>query len=100
VTTVDTDGDGISDLVDNCTLVVNPSQLDTNGDGFGNACDADLNNDNIVNVVDLGLLRSAFFQTGALDSDFNGDGVTNVIDLGIMRSRFFEPPGPSANTGR
>ncbi|MFK7888477.1 MAG: M14 family zinc carboxypeptidase [Gammaproteobacteria bacterium] len=100
VTTVDTDGDGISDLVDNCTLAANPAQLDTNGDGFGNACDADLNNDNIVNVVDLGLLRSAFFQTGALDSDFNGDGVTNVIDLGIMRSRFFQPPGPSANSGQ
>ena len=96
VSATDTDGDGIDDLTDNCTLIANPSQLDTNGDGFGNICDADLNNDNVVNVVDLGLLRLAFFDTGAQDSDFNGDGVTNVVDLGIMRSLFFQPPGPSA----
>ena len=30
--------------------MANPDQRDTNGDGFGNACDADLNNDNIVNA--------------------------------------------------
>ena len=94
-TTTDTDADGVADALDNCTLVANPAQIDTNGDGFGNACDADLNNDNVVNVVDLGLLRSAFFSTGPQDSDFNGDNVTNVVDLGIMRSLFFQPPGPS-----
>ncbi|MFK7887419.1 MAG: M14 family zinc carboxypeptidase [Gammaproteobacteria bacterium] len=98
VTVTDTDGDGANDLIDNCTLVANPTQLDTNGDGFGNACDADLNNDNIVNVVDLGLLRSSFFATGAQDADFNGDGVVNVVDLGIMRSYFFQAPGPAAGT--
>ncbi|MEO1576662.1 MAG: hypothetical protein AAFU65_17075, partial [Pseudomonadota bacterium] len=64
-------------------------------DGFGNACDADLNNDNVVNVVDLGLLRAVFFGNDA-DADFNGDGVVNVIDLGIMRVGFFQPPGPAA----
>ncbi len=95
VTTTDLDGDGVSDMLDNCTNVVNADQQDTNGDGFGNACDADLNNDNIVNVVDLGILRTLFFQSGALDSDFNGDGVTNVVDLGLMRTMFFQPPGPS-----
>ncbi len=99
VTAIDTDGDGVNDLLDNCTLVANASQLDTNGDGYGNACDADLNNDNIVNVVDLGLLRSAFFSTGPQDSEFNGDNVTNVVDLGILRTLFFQPPGPSAVAG-
>ncbi|MEO1573752.1 MAG: thrombospondin type 3 repeat-containing protein, partial [Pseudomonadota bacterium] len=90
----DSDGDGVADDADNCTLIPNADQRDTNGDGFGNACDADLNNDGIVNVVDLGLLRSVFFTSDA-DADLNGDGVVNVVDLGIMRSGFFAPPGPS-----
>ena len=92
--TVDTDGDGVTDSADNCTLVANADQRDTNGDGFGNVCDADLNNDGIVNVVDLGQLRAVFFTANA-DADFNGDGVVNVVDLGILRSGFFLPPGPS-----
>ena len=91
----DTDGDGVLDDSDNCTLVANADQRDTNGDGYGNACDPDLNNDGIVNVIDLGLLRAAFFDTGPdLDADFNGDGVVNVIDLGLLRALFFQPPGP------
>ncbi|MFK8017763.1 MAG: choice-of-anchor Q domain-containing protein [Gammaproteobacteria bacterium] len=90
----DADGDGVADAQDNCTLRANPDQRDSNGDGFGNVCDADLNNDGIVNVVDLGLLRVAFFSADA-DADFNGDGVVNTIDLGAMRSLFLMPPGPS-----
>ncbi|MFK8016541.1 MAG: hypothetical protein AB8G17_14000 [Gammaproteobacteria bacterium] len=100
---VDTDNDGIADISDNCTLVPNGvllpddggnSQRDTNGDGFGNVCDPDLNNDNIVNVVDLGLLRQVFFQADD-DADLNGDGIVNVVDLGILRAQFFAPPGPA-----
>ncbi len=93
-TVVDTDGDGIADDVDNCTTDVNPAQLDTDGDGHGNACDADLNNDCTVNFVDLGLLRTQFFQPGQA-SDFNGDGITNFVDLGIFRLKIFQPVGPS-----
>ncbi|MEL7240404.1 MAG: hypothetical protein AAGK78_16220, partial [Planctomycetota bacterium] len=78
---VDSDADGVSDLIDNCTLDANPDQRDSNDDGYGNVCDADLNDDNIVNVVDLGILRSVFFTTDE-DADFNGDGVVNVVDLG------------------
>lgn len=90
----DGDGDGVADAVDNCTAVANADQRDTNGDGFGNACDADLDNDNVVNFIDLGLLRSVFFSADP-DADFNGDGVVNFIDLGIMRASFFGSPGPS-----
>ena len=91
----DEDGDGVPDLNDNCTLAPNPNQEDEDFDGFGNACDPDLNSDFVVNVVDLGLLRSVFF-TGDPVADFNSDGVVNVVDLGIMRSYFFQSPGPSA----
>lgn len=48
---VDTDVDGIEDSADNCVDTPNSDQLDTNLDGFGNRCDADFNNDNIVNVA-------------------------------------------------
>ncbi|MEO1575414.1 MAG: S8 family serine peptidase [Pseudomonadota bacterium] len=89
----DDDGDGVSNLTDNCRFVANADQRDTNGDGLGNVCDADLNGDCIVNVVDLGILRTVFFTSDA-DADFNGDGVVNVVDLGAMRTLFFAPPGP------
>lgn len=94
VLTLDQDGDGVFDNLDNCLLAANPNQRDTNGDGFGNVCDADLNNDGIVNPVDLGLFRAVFFSADP-DADFNGDGVVNAQDLGILRAGFFSPPGPS-----
>lgn len=79
---------------DNCSSVVNVDQRDTNMDGAGNLCDADLNGDLIVNVIDLGLFRERFF-TADPEADFNNDGVVNVIDLGLLRLGFFLPPGPS-----
>ncbi len=92
---VDTDGDGVPDAADNCSLLANPSQRDTNGDGFGNRCDPDLNDDGIVNFIDIGLFRDVFGTTDA-DADFNGNGVVDVIDFRILRSFLFSPPGPGA----
>jgi hypothetical protein len=37
-TNVDSDGDGVMDIHDNCKFVFNPSQYDANGDGVGEAC--------------------------------------------------------------
>ena len=92
----DTDEDGIADTVDNCSSAANFDQVDLDNDGFGNRCDADLNNDGIVNVQDLGLLRAVFFSTVPSVADFNTDGVVNAVDLGMMRAAFFQPPGPGA----
>ena len=91
---VDTDGDGIADVLDNCTTIANADQRDSNGDGFGNRCDADLNDDGTTNFVDLGLFRDVFFSNDE-DADFSGDGAVNVIDLGVLRQLFFASPGPS-----
>ena len=88
------DADTVLDHRDNCLLVENPDQRDTNGDGFGNICDADLNNDLIVNSLDVGLFRRAFGSADA-DADLNGDGIVNSLDVGLLRSMFGSTPGPS-----
>lgn len=90
----DEDADGIPDVVDNCVAVANTAQRDSDGDGFGNRCDPDLNNDGQVNVVDLGLLRAVVFTDDA-DADLDGDGTVNMKDVGLMRAFFFAAPGPS-----
>ncbi len=37
----DSDGDGVSDLLDNCPTVLNPAQADLDRDGLGDSCDPD-----------------------------------------------------------
>ena len=90
----DDDGDGVVNISDNCVIHLNAAQVDTDGDGWGNRCDADYNNDKIVNVVDLGIMRLAFF-TGDPNVDLNNDGIVNVLDLGILKTLFFDSPGPA-----
>lgn len=94
ISAADADLDGLPDHTDNCSLVYNPDQSDTDFDGFGNACDGDLNGDCMVNTADLGLFKSVFFSDDA-HADFNGDGVVNPLDLGIFQALVFLPPGPS-----
>ncbi len=89
---LDTDQDGIQDSQDNCVNIANPLQRDTDGDGYGNYCDGDLNNDGYVSVGDLQIFRTRFGSTNA-DADFDGNGWVSVGDLNIFRSLFGHPPG-------
>ncbi|MBT8130933.1 MAG: proprotein convertase P-domain-containing protein [Gammaproteobacteria bacterium] len=95
----DGDGDNVEDDQDNCQRVANSSQCDTNNDGLGNHCDADLDDDGIVNSFDLSAMRQAF-GTSTPDpfhvADLNCDGVVNSFDLSIMRGAFGAEPGPGA----
>ncbi|MFK7885368.1 MAG: YCF48-related protein [Gammaproteobacteria bacterium] len=101
---LDSDLDEVGDDVDNCILTVNPNQIDSDGDGLGNACDADIApgvNDCVVNAQDLGALRAAFLSVpGDANwnpaADFDTSNSINVVDLAIMRSAFFGRPGYSS----
>ena len=101
----DTDGDGIPDNLDNCTNVANLTQLDADGDGYGNICDADLNQSGLVTTADYALLRSVLGQSAsasplATSADLNGSGTVTTADDGLLRSLLGTPPGPSRVASR
>lgn len=76
---VDTDGDGIPDIIDNCPLVANPDQSDIDFDRLGDVCDPDADGDGIPNSEDFILADDGeTVISTALDTD--NDGVPNVDD--------------------
>lgn len=96
----DADLDGVPDSQDNCIYVYNPSQLDADGDGYGNICDADLNNSGKVTSEDYILMRSVLNQSAsssprAAAADLDGSGMVTAADFSILRGLFNTAPGPS-----
>jgi len=85
----DDDNDGILDVDDNCPLVGNANQLDTDGDGIGDVCDTDDDGDGILDAVDNCPLNINVNQADAdndgigdiCDTDLDNDGVLNIDDL-------------------
>lgn len=95
---VDSDGDGVVDACDNCTLVANPGQSDQDGDGYGNQCDGDYNNNGMVDFQDAATFRQMLGGTDP-GGDFNSNGSVDFQDLAVFRAMIGYPPGPSASAG-
>ena len=95
---VDTDADTIWSCFDNCLNVSNASQLDTDGDGYGQPCDADFDNNGVVGASDFNHLRDCFTLPGTgscADADMDANGVVGASDFNNLRIYFGLPPGPS-----
>ena len=83
----DTDDDGVLDGADNCLLVSNQDQQNTDqelfnsgergivGDAFGDACDSDDDNDGLTDSAELSVIGTSPF-----DPDHDDDGVLDNID--------------------
>lgn len=110
----DADSDGVPDKDDNCLDIANGAseapndQIDADGDGYGNACDPDYNDDGETTTLDYAAFLACFQNnTHVLDpnceeSDHNNDGDVTTIDYATFVSHFTESttavgtaPGPS-----
>ena len=93
------DGDNVANTLDNCTLLANPSQVDSNHDGFGNRCDGDLNNDGFTNAFDTPLYRAQLGQPSVPPTynaaDIDANWFVNAFDTPLYRALLGSPPGPS-----
>jgi hypothetical protein len=97
----DGDGDGSADVFDNCMEIANPSQCDSDQDGYGNHCDPDYNNDGSVAIPDFNMLRANMGTTTPPSDaiyDHDCDGVISIPDFNVFRTFFGEVPGPSGLT--
>ncbi|MGH0034032.1 MAG: SGNH/GDSL hydrolase family protein [Myxococcota bacterium] len=96
----DADGDGVPDLLDNCSAVANADQLDVNGDGFGNLCDADYDQDGFVDEDDSLIYSNALgsctgWSTYVPEADHNGNGCVDLADYLVLSSHLGSSVGPS-----
>jgi arylsulfate sulfotransferase len=90
----DSDSDSVPDTFDNCAFVPNADQRDTDNDGFGSICDADFNNDGVIEYADY-LYLGQRWQTADANADLDGDGLVTWGDLLILFNAFSGAPGPS-----
>jgi arylsulfatase A-like enzyme len=103
---VDRDRDGVVDVEDSCIGEPNSSvsgandQLDVDGDGFGNLCDGDFDDDGVVGFGDFEAMKRAFGSPAGdpdydLEVDLTGDGLVAWDDLMPFVRMWGRRPGPS-----
>lgn len=83
----DSDGDGIDNADDNCPIISNIDQINSDTDTLGNECDDDDDNDGVLDDLDIFPLdASESIDTDVdglgnnADSDDDNDGVLDVND--------------------
>jgi len=124
----DGDADRVPDFADRCSEVPDRMQPDADRDGFGDACDPDVDQDGRVTdrdaqaverCIGVDLLAEPVSMFDGDDRipppvpndpaaevelalcrgmDLNGDGVVGDSDLAIVQSAVGSPPGPSGAT--
>lgn len=78
---IDTDLDGFTDVNDNCPLVPNHDQRDSNFNGLGDACD-DRDRDGIIDAIDLCPRQHGDPDNLLLDQiDSNNNGIGDACDF-------------------
>jgi len=99
---VDTDGDGVVNALDNCVALSNATQVDSDADGFGNRCDGDLGpgtGNNFTNAQDTTLFKAQLGQPSVPPTynkaDINANGFVNAQDTTSFKALIGSPPGPS-----
>ena len=117
----DIDNDGVLDCLDNCLSVANTDQMDTDGDEFGDACDAcpyvpagsgggdgcpypipgDFDIDDDIDMDDFGHLQVCLTGPdmgppvqGCEDTDLDGDRDVDLVDFGFFQRCFSGPNIP------
>jgi hypothetical protein len=98
----DIDSDTVPDISDNCSTVANAGIefCDVDSDGYGNACDADTDNDGGVGISDFTTFSNAFKVGVGGDplADFDCDGAVGISDFTTFSNSFKAVPpvpGPS-----
>jgi len=82
----DADDDGVINGYDNCPSIPNASQVDTDGDGLGNSCDPDDDNDGMPDTYEqeVGLDPLSFDA----EDDADSDGLTNFEEYELGTEPF------------
>ncbi|MDC2890444.1 putative Ig domain-containing protein [Psychrosphaera algicola] len=82
---LDGDGDLVADYADNCPLVGNTAQLDTDMNGAGDVCDSDDDGDGLSDEIELAFGLNPLDKDDAL-TDLDGDGLSNLDEYLLCQS--------------
>ncbi len=82
---------------DGCIMPANADQADFDDDGFGDACDDDIDDDGVLNdsdSCDFTPIGATVQPDGTLRSDADGDCDVDLFDFGILQHEFTGPVHP------